>query len=154
MVSHSYRSHTETRVPNLHTGAFGRSRPPEPPWRLLGSSEQEPGVVGIGSGGDDVPLASVQNARQSSEETDDASAPIDSSASCGTHDRGGCGPAVAKIKIHKIRYDPPGADYASDSQLRAEYIVIRNTGNRRRQLQNWVVKDQDGHGFKFPGELS
>ena len=112
-------------------------------------------MVGIGSGGDDVPLARVQNARQSSEETDDASAPIDSSASCGTHDdRGGCGPAVAKIKIHKIRYDPPGADYASDSQLRAEYIVIRNTGNRRRQLQNWVVKDQDGHGFKFPGELS
>ena len=67
---------------------------------------------------------------------------------------GVAGPAAAKIKIHKIRYDPPGADYASDSQLRAEYIVIRNTGNRRRQLQNWVVKDQDGHGFKFPGELS
>ncbi len=58
--------------------------------------------------------------------------------------------ASAAIRIHKIRYDPPGADYASDSQLRAEYIVIRNTGNRRRQLRNWIVKDQDGHGFKFP----
>jgi len=60
------------------------------------------------------------------------------------------GPAAAKVKIHKIRYDPPGADYTSDNQLRAEYIVIRNTGNRRRQLRNWVVRDQDGHGFSFP----
>jgi hypothetical protein len=33
----------------------------------------------------------------------------------------------------QIRYDPPGADYTSNKQLCAEYIVI-NTGSRARQL--------------------
>jgi hypothetical protein len=36
--------------------------------------------------------------------------------------------ASAAIRIHKIRYDPPGPDYTSNKQLRAEYIVITNTG--------------------------
>lgn len=35
---------------------------------------------------------------------------------------------VAAIRIHKIRYDPPGADYRTKRQLRAEYIVVKNTG--------------------------
>jgi P pilus assembly chaperone PapD len=28
--------------------------------------------------------------------------------------------ASAAIRIHKIRYDPPGADYTSNKQLRSE----------------------------------
>jgi hypothetical protein len=58
--------------------------------------------------------------------------------------------ASAAIRIHKIRYDPPGADYTSNKQLRAEYIVIKNTGSRGRQLRGWIVKDNEGHRFRFP----
>jgi hypothetical protein len=58
--------------------------------------------------------------------------------------------AFGAIRIHKIRYDPPGADYQSNSQLRAEYIVVKNTGGKARQLRGWVVKDRAGHRFRFP----
>lgn len=58
--------------------------------------------------------------------------------------------ASAAIRIHKIRYDPPGADYSSNRQLRAEYIVVKNTGPRKRQLRGWVVRDKEGHRFRFP----
>src|SRR5680860_604664 len=57
------------------------------------------------------------------------------------------GPAAAKVKIHKIRYDPPGADYTSDNQLRAEYIVIRNDVLSSKLVvgrvigTGWVVTD-------------
>jgi hypothetical protein len=56
----------------------------------------------------------------------------------------------AAIRIHKIRYDPPGADYTSNKQLRAEYIVVKNTGPKARQLRGWVIKDPEGHRFRFP----
>jgi hypothetical protein len=58
--------------------------------------------------------------------------------------------ASAAIRIHKIRYDPSGADYTSNRQLRAEYIVVKNTGSKARQLRGWVVKDPEGHRFRFP----
>jgi hypothetical protein len=51
--------------------------------------------------------------------------------------------ASAAIRIHKIRYDPPGADYTSNNQLRAEYIVVKNTGSKARQLRGWIVKDDE-----------
>lgn len=50
--------------------------------------------------------------------------------------------ASAAIRIHKIRYDPWGADYTSNKQLRAEYIVVKNTGSKARQLRRWVVREQ------------
>jgi hypothetical protein len=48
--------------------------------------------------------------------------------------------ALAAIKIFKIRYDPPGPDYRTNSQLNAEYIVVHNTGTRKKQLRGWVIK--------------
>lgn len=60
------------------------------------------------------------------------------------------GAAFAAIRIHKIRYDPPGADYTSIRQLHAEYTVIKNTGSSGRQLRGWIVKDKEGHRFRFP----
>ena len=59
--------------------------------------------------------------------------------------------AGAGIRLHKIAYDPPGPDYQNKkSQLRAEYIVVKNTDNRRRQLRGWVIKDRAGHTYRFP----
>jgi hypothetical protein len=43
-----------------------------------------------------------------------------------------------------------GADYRNNQQLNAEYIVIKNTGNRAKQLKGWVVKDKANHRFIFP----
>jgi hypothetical protein len=36
---------------------------------------------------------------------------------------------------------PLGPDYKNATQLRAEYIVLRNTGPHAKKLKGWVVKD-------------
>jgi hypothetical protein len=58
--------------------------------------------------------------------------------------------ASAAIRIHKIRYDPPGADYRNNRQLNAEYIVVKNTGTSAKQLRGWVIRDRYGWRYAFP----
>jgi hypothetical protein len=58
--------------------------------------------------------------------------------------------AFAGIEIHKIRYDPPGPDYRTASQLRAEYIVVKNTTSTGKQLRGRVIRDRAGHRYVFP----
>jgi hypothetical protein len=57
--------------------------------------------------------------------------------------------ASAAIRITKIYYNPPGADTGSNSSLNAEWISIRNTGTRARQLLGWKILDADGHRFRI-----
>lgn len=57
--------------------------------------------------------------------------------------------AVAKIRITKIVYDPSGPDYTSNHQLNAEYVTLHNTGNHRKNLRHWVLKDRSGHRYRF-----
>jgi hypothetical protein len=57
--------------------------------------------------------------------------------------------AAAAIKISKIQYDSPGTDDGSNSSLNAEYVVIKNTGNRRVSLEGWVLKDRANHRYTF-----
>jgi hypothetical protein len=59
-------------------------------------------------------------------------------------------PAFAGIRITKAVYDPLGADHKTASQLRAEYIVVKNRGHRGRQLRGWTLVDQGGHEYRFP----
>ena len=63
---------------------------------------------------------------------------------------GGVAPtAQARIKITKIRFDPPGSDHLNNHDLRAEYVVIHNTGGKR-SLRGWKLRDRAGHTYRFP----
>ena len=59
------------------------------------------------------------------------------------------GPAHAAIRIVKVQYDSPGSDTGSNSSLNAEYVVIKNTGNRRKTLTGWTLRDTSSHVYRF-----
>jgi Lamin Tail Domain len=62
-------------------------------------------------------------------------------------------PATASgaIRIARIRYNPPGADSGSNTHLNHEFVVIRNTGDRRVILTGWkLVERREGRVFTFP----
>jgi hypothetical protein len=60
------------------------------------------------------------------------------------------GQAFAAIKITKIYFDSPGSDAGSNASLNAEYVVLKNTGNERVQIQGWKIRDIAGHVYRFP----
>jgi hypothetical protein len=50
--------------------------------------------------------------------------------------------AAGAIQFRKIQYDPVGSDVpATNSQLNAEYVTIKNTGTTTRTLRGWTVRD-------------
>jgi Lamin Tail Domain len=57
--------------------------------------------------------------------------------------------AMARVKITRAYYDSPGSDTGSNSSLNAEYIVIKNTGDRAKRLRGWVLKDTASHDYRF-----
>lgn len=59
--------------------------------------------------------------------------------------------ASAAIRITKIQYNSPGTDNGTNASLNGEWITIKNTGNRGRQLRGWKVRDVEGHIFRFLG---
>jgi hypothetical protein len=62
---------------------------------------------------------------------------------------GSASAASAAIKISKIQYDSPGTDDGSNSSLNQEFVVLKNTGNRRVSLEGWVLKDVANHRYTF-----
>ena len=58
-------------------------------------------------------------------------------------------PGSAAIRITKIYYNSPGVESGSNASLNGEWITIRNTGNRERQLKGWKIRDLDGNRFRF-----
>jgi hypothetical protein len=67
--------------------------------------------------------------------------------------------ASAAIRIKKIYYDSPGADTGSNSSLNAEWITIRNTGSKGRNITGWRIRDAAGHvyccfGMVLPAETT
>lgn len=58
--------------------------------------------------------------------------------------------ASAKIKIHRIVYDPSGKDTGANRHLNREMIVLHNTGPTDRKLSNWLVRDKANHRYLIP----
>ncbi|MFN2587774.1 MAG: lamin tail domain-containing protein [Actinomycetota bacterium] len=58
--------------------------------------------------------------------------------------------ADAAIRIKKIAFDPPGKDGGTNRRLNKEWILIENTGEQSRALDDWVVRDRGDHRFRFP----
>jgi hypothetical protein len=59
--------------------------------------------------------------------------------------------ASAAIRITKIYYNSPGPDNGSNASLNGEWITIRNTGAKARQLRGWKIRDTDRYVFRFSG---
>jgi hypothetical protein len=57
--------------------------------------------------------------------------------------------ASAAVKIDRIYFDSPGSDTGSNSSLNAEWIRLRNTGSAARSLENWTIRDNSGHVYRF-----
>jgi Lamin Tail Domain len=54
------------------------------------------------------------------------------------------------IRITKVSYDPPGSKGGSDAHLNREWVAIKSSGQRTRQLKGWTLWDASGHVFHFP----
>jgi len=55
------------------------------------------------------------------------------------------------MQFRKIYFDPPGRDSASNEDLNAERVVIRNETSGDRRLEGWVLKDAGGENvYTFP----
>jgi hypothetical protein len=59
-------------------------------------------------------------------------------------------PALAKIVIWSIAYNPPGYDSGSNTHRNKEYIVIKNTYSTTKSLAGWYVTDNSGKRYTFP----
>jgi hypothetical protein len=53
-------------------------------------------------------------------------------------------------RITRVSYDSPGSDNGGNASLNAEWVAIKNNGNRARQLNGWTLRDTAGHVFHFP----
>jgi hypothetical protein len=59
--------------------------------------------------------------------------------------------ASAAIRIARVRYNPPGINTGSTESLNRQFVVIRNTGDRRVILTGWtLVPLHEGRAFEFP----
>jgi hypothetical protein len=57
--------------------------------------------------------------------------------------------ASSCVKIYKIYYDSPGADYRTASSLNAEWIQLKNTCSTSKSLGGYRIKDLVGHTYTF-----
>src|SRR4249919_483449 len=59
-------------------------------------------------------------------------------------------PALADIRIERIRFDPPGDDDGSNASLNREVIRIENTGQEAARLRGWMIHTAGHLVFYFP----
>jgi lamin tail-like protein len=59
-------------------------------------------------------------------------------------------PALAGIRIDRIRFNPPGEDDGSNSSLNQEIIRVENTGADPVRLRGWMIHTAEHLVFYFP----
>lgn len=59
-------------------------------------------------------------------------------------------PAMAGIRIDRIRFNPPGEDDASNASRNQEIIRIENTGDGAVRLRGWTIHTAEHLVFYFP----
>jgi hypothetical protein len=57
--------------------------------------------------------------------------------------------AASSVRFGKVYYDPPGSDTRTNSQLNAEWIVVKNVATTTKCITGWTVKDVAGHKYTF-----
>ncbi len=58
--------------------------------------------------------------------------------------------AAVRVRIEQVQYDSPGRDTGTNRSLNAEWVRITNHGTRARHLDDWRLRDRQGHTFRFP----
>ncbi len=59
-------------------------------------------------------------------------------------------PASAKVEIKEIAFNPKGADDGSNRHLNKEYVFLKNTGSRTKDLSGWKLHDKGrDHVYRF-----
>lgn len=58
---------------------------------------------------------------------------------------------VGAVRLARVSYDSPGNDTGGNASLNAEWVAIKNNGQRARQLRGWTLRDTAGHVYRFPG---
>ena len=59
-------------------------------------------------------------------------------------------PAMGRIRIDRIRFNPAGEDDGSNSSLNQEIIRIENTGGHPVRLRGWMIHTAEHLVFYFP----
>jgi len=57
--------------------------------------------------------------------------------------------ASARIRMVKIQYDSPGSDTGTNSSINSEYVVLKNVGTARGNLNGYTIRDAAGHVRKL-----
>ena len=66
--------------------------------------------------------------------------------------------AGARIRMVRIQYNSPGTDTGTNASINAEYVVLKNVGTARGNLNGYSIHDLAGHtrtlGTKYlsPGQ--
>lgn len=59
-------------------------------------------------------------------------------------------PVSAAIKVTRINFDPAGRDTGTNTHLNKEWIILKNSGPRAKQLGGWKVHDRGrDHVYTF-----
>lgn len=58
--------------------------------------------------------------------------------------------AAPPIRFARVQYDSPGTDTDTNVSRNAEWIRVKNYGNRRRDLTGWKIRDRGGNQYRFP----
>jgi hypothetical protein len=62
------------------------------------------------------------------------------------------GPALAKVEIRRIAFNPRGADSGTNEHVNREFIYLVNTGPRARGLRGWKIHDRGRENvYRFRG---
>src|SRR5262245_50862359 len=65
----------------------------------------------------------------------------------------------AKVRIHKVYYDSPGSDRGGNASLNKEWVALKNSGGKSKDLYLYTVRDRSNHVYRFghvtlkPGKL-
>ncbi|WP_246456546.1 lamin tail domain-containing protein [Nocardioides mesophilus] len=57
--------------------------------------------------------------------------------------------AISPVRFSYVQYDSPGTDTGSNRSLNAEYVVVKNFGQKSRSITGWTVRDLNGHVYRF-----
>jgi Lamin Tail Domain len=58
--------------------------------------------------------------------------------------------AAAEIQITVIQYNSPGPDTGTNASLNGEFVTLKNTGIRPKNLEGWHLVTSEHHAFRFP----
>src|SRR5439155_21700535 len=58
---------------------------------------------------------------------------------------------VASVRVGEIRFDPPGPDGGSNTELNREWIRLHNAARRAVWLGGWSLLDARSHRYRFRG---